>query len=298
MADYQYHNIIRQHVSVFGSLFNDIKVKHFDEDNNLVKEILVPISYINKDKFIQMFMVRGDDPSNYQDNIMMTAPRFGFEFTDFIYNPEQKLNRINKFVDYKDNGEINLYTGTTIADVESTVIDEYTKNPAYSTYTPVPYKVHVNLYLMTLKETDSLQIVEQILPKFTTHVMQAVKYKIGDNINIYFDESINLERMTKEVQSNQSFDSLTKTIHTFKFTMDIKFFKAEVKEDTNRLIKNIIFRMGTDNSTETVETVEFAAAPLDENIIVNIDKWYDNFYNYMYHDIENSQDSQILEKWY
>lgn len=295
--EYQYNNIIRQHVAVFGSLFNNIKVRHYDENNSLIKEILVPVSYTNKDKFIQMYMMRGDNPNNYQDNIMMTLPRFGFEFTDFIYNSEQKLNRINKYVDYNDNGEINLYTETTIGETSSDTIDDYTKNPAYSVFTPVPYKVHVNLYLITQKETDSLQIVEQILPMFTTHVMQSVKYKIGENINLYFDESINLESVSKETQFNDTFDKFSKTIHTFTFTMDIKFFKEEVKEDTNRIIKNIIFRIG-ETGAETVETVEFAAAPLPEKIIVNIDKWYDNFYNYLYHDVENLQDSQILEKWY
>jgi len=297
-VEYFYNNIIRQHVSVFGSLFNNIKVKHFDENEQLVKELKVPISYTNKDKLIQMYMFRGNDPSNYQDNIQMTMPRFGFEFTDMFYNSDQKLNRLNKFVDYKDNGEMNLYTDNTISDMSNEVIDDYTKNQAYSVYTPVPYKVHVNLYLMTMKETDSLQIVEQILPIFTTHVMQAVKYKIGENINIYFDESINLERVSKEVQFNKDFQALSKTIHTFTFSMDIKFFKQEIQELSNRIIKNIIFRLGIDGSAETVETVEFAAAPLDENIVVNIDRWYDNFYNYMYHDIENLQDSQILEKWY
>ncbi len=242
-------------------------------------------------------MFRGDNPDNYQDNIMMTTPRFGFEFTDFIYNPEQKLNRVNKYVDYKENGETALYANTSIADFGSTSIEGYTKNIAYSTFTPVPYKVHVNLYLMTVKETDSLQIVEQLLPKFTTHVMQSVKYHLGENIDIYFDESINLESVSKEVQFNQNFDKMSKTIHTFTFTMDIKFFTGENTEDSNRIIKDIIFNIGLDGA-ETVETVEFAAAPLPDKIIVNIDKWYDNFYNYMYHDLENSQDSQILEKWY
>ena len=283
---------------MFGSLFTDVLVRHFDESSILVKEIKVPISYSNKDKFIQMFTLRGDNPSNYGDNVMMTLPRFAFEVMDFSYNPQQKINRLNKFVDYKENIKIDLYANTTIISESDVKIDEQTKNSARSVYTPVTYKMHLNLYLMTNKENDSLQIIEQILPMFTPDIKVPVNYKIGEGINLTLDESINLEGVTKDVQFNDDFEKITKTIHTFSFSMDVKFFGAEKEEATNRIIKNIIFNIGTDEAGETVETVEFAAAPLANNIIVNIDKWYDNFYNYMFHDIEGSEEYQILEKWY
>lgn len=295
--NYYYHNIIRTHIAVFGSLFSDILVRHFNESNVLVKEIKVPISYSNKDKFIQMFTLRGDNPANYNDNVMMTLPRFAFEVTDFSYNPQQKINRLNKFIDYKEN-TVNLYANTTIISESDVKIDQQTKNSARSVFTPVTYKMHFNLYLMTNKETDSLQIIEQILPMFTPHIMVPVNYKIGEGINLTFDESINLEGVTKEVQFNENFEKISKTIHTFSFTMDVKFFGGEKEESTNRIIKHIFFRIGVDESGEMVETIEFAAAPLANNIIINMERWYDNFWNYMFHDLEGTEEYDILEKWY
>ena len=294
---YYFNNHIREHLSVFGSLFSDIFVRHYNETNILVKEIKVPISYSNKDKFIQMYTMRGENPENYGDNVMLTLPRFGFEITGFSYNPEQKLNRLNKYIDYKENIKIDLYDQTTIGSEADIKIDEQTKNIARSVYTPVSYKMHMNLYLMTNKETDSLQIVEQILPIFTTFVMVPTKYKIGEDVFLLFDESVNLESVNKEVNFQQDFDKISKTIHTFSFSMDIKFFGGEQSERTSRIIKHITFHLGLEGSENTVETVDFAAAPMPEKIVVDIDRWYDEFYNYMYHDIQGDDEFQILEKW-
>jgi hypothetical protein len=245
-----------------------------------------------------MYTLRGENPANYGDNVMLTLPRFGFEITDIYYNPQQKLNRLNKLVDYKENIKIDLYANTSIGSESNVLIDEQTKNSARSVFTPVPYKMHVNLYLMTNKETDSLQLMEQILPMFTPDIKVPMKYKIGDDIFLQFDESICLENISKEVQFNQDFQKISKTIHTFSFSIDIKFFLGEKNEDSTRIIKHIIFNLGTTDGGETIETVEFAAAPLANNIIVDIEKWYDEFYNYMFHDLQGTEEYDILEKWY
>lgn len=301
---YYFNNIIREHVAVFGSLFSNILIRHYDESESLVKEIKVPVSYTNKDKFIQIYTIRGDNPDNYGDNIMMTLPRIGFEITDFTYNSEQKINRLTKFVGYRNNRDISLSANTTIEEMSSSednTIDEHSTNIAYSVYSPVPYKMHFNLYLITTKDIDALQIFEQILPVFTPHVMIPVKYKIGEDINLNFDEAVVLEGVERQFIDNQDYNKITKILYTFTFSMDVKFFRDEVKEDTSRLIKHITFRssiLDGENAVEVVETVDFAAAPMPEKIIVNLDLWYDHFYNFMYHDLTGEEEYQILDKWY
>ena len=296
---YFYNNIIRGHLAAFGFLFRDILVRHHDSLGNLIKELMVPIAYSNKDKLIEMFTLRGNDPSNYEDNIETTLPRFGFEVIDYNYNKEQKLNRLNKYVDYEDNTSLSLYANNTIDSTGSEAMENHTKDSTFSVYTPVPYKMRINLYLMTNKETDSLQIIEQIVPMFTPDVKINMKYKIGKKINLSFDESICLDHVSKEVINNQDASEPTKIIHTFSFTFDIKFFNSENKNN-GYLIKRIIFNispsMTVGNPDE--ETVEIAAAPLSNNIVVNLDKWYNQFYNYMYFDCTDIESSQILDKWY
>ena len=277
---YFYNNIIRGHLAAFGFLFHDILVRHHDSLGNLIKELVIPIAYSNKDKLIEMFTIRGNDPSNYGDNIEITLPRFGFEVIDYNYNKDQKLNRLNQYVDYEDNISLYLYH-------------------SFAVYTPIPYKMRINLYLMTNKETDSNQIIEQILPMFTPDVKINMKYKIGKNINLFFDESISLDHVSKEVLNNQDASEATKIIHTFSFSFDIKFFNSENK-NSGYLIKHITFHISPSLTVgnSDVETVEIAAAPLANNIVVNIDKWYDQFYNYMYFDCTDLESSQILDKWY
>lgn len=291
--NYFYNNTLRQHIAIFGSLFEGILLRHYDESNNLIKEIKVPISYSNKDKFIQMYMVRGNDPSNYGDNIEMTLPRLGFEISNFKYNPQQKLNRLHNFIGYINNTNINHYANSTIDSESSLEIETATHDPAVTVFTPVPYKINFKLYLMTAKEADSLQIIEQILPMFTPHVVQSIAYKIGDTVR-YFDEAVNLEYIEKDVEFNQSFDKATKHLYTLSFSMDVKFFNIE---KTEKLIKHIIFKLGLEGSDKTVESYEMAAAPMSDHIIVNLDKWYDNFYNYMYFDLTGDNDYQILDKY-
>ena len=296
---YFYNNIIRGHLAAFGFLFHDILVRHHDSLGNLIKELVIPIAYSNKDKLIEMFTIRGNDPSNYGDNIEITLPRFGFEVIDYNYNKDQKLNRLNQYVDYEDNISLNLYANNTIGTQSTETVSGHTKDHSFAVYTPIPYKMRINLYLMTNKETDSNQIIEQILPMFTPDVKINMKYKIGKNINLFFDESISLDHVSKEVLNNQDASEATKIIHTFSFSFDIKFFNSENK-NSGYLIKHITFHISPSLTVgnSDVETVEIAAAPLANNIVVNIDKWYDQFYNYMYFDCTDLESSQILDKWY
>ena len=47
---YFYNETIRRSVSIFGTLFNNIKVKKTKSDGTVLTEQLVPISYFSKTK--------------------------------------------------------------------------------------------------------------------------------------------------------------------------------------------------------------------------------------------------------
>ena len=50
LGNYFYHEIIRKTVIAFGTLFNDIHVRHDDGAGNVISEIKVPIAYEHQDK--------------------------------------------------------------------------------------------------------------------------------------------------------------------------------------------------------------------------------------------------------
>ena len=45
LGNYYYHEIIRKTINSFGTLFNQIHIRHSDKDQNNIGEIRVPISY-------------------------------------------------------------------------------------------------------------------------------------------------------------------------------------------------------------------------------------------------------------
>jgi hypothetical protein len=45
MFEYFYHEIFRKTIIAFGSLFNNINIKHVDDSNNVSSVIKVPLAY-------------------------------------------------------------------------------------------------------------------------------------------------------------------------------------------------------------------------------------------------------------
>ena len=52
LGNYFYHEIIRKTVIAFGTLFNDIHVRHDDGAGNVISEIKVPVAYGPRQKFL------------------------------------------------------------------------------------------------------------------------------------------------------------------------------------------------------------------------------------------------------
>jgi len=52
MFEYFYHEILRKTVISFGTLFNNISIKHNNDSNNTVSVIKVPLAYGPTQKFL------------------------------------------------------------------------------------------------------------------------------------------------------------------------------------------------------------------------------------------------------
>ena len=53
LGNYFYHEIVRKTVIAFGTLFNDIHVRHDDGAGNVISDVKVPIAYGPRQKFFQ-----------------------------------------------------------------------------------------------------------------------------------------------------------------------------------------------------------------------------------------------------
>ena len=149
MFEYFYNEIFRSVIIGFGSLFNDIEVRHKDSSDDVWSTIKVPLAYGPTQKFL----ARMEQEANLNKPVQMTLPRMSFEFTDLQYDPTRKSTKTQTIVNATPDG------GST-----------------KSVYMPVPYNMTFTLSIMTKLNDDMLQIVEQILPYFQPSFNISLKF--------------------------------------------------------------------------------------------------------------------------
>ena len=135
-----YHEILRKTIIAFGTLFNDIHIVRTDASGTKQQSMKVPLAYGPKQKFL----VRLREDASLDKKIAVTLPRIGFELNAIDYDPARKLNKMLKTRKVK---------GTEGKQVSTQ-------------YSPVPYNIGFELFIMAKNSDDGVQIVEQILPYF------------------------------------------------------------------------------------------------------------------------------------
>ena len=172
MFEYFYHEILRRTVISFGSLFNNIQIKHKDANGNVTSSIKVPLAYGPTQKFL----ARLEQSPNLNKPVQITLPRMSFEFVGLNYDGSRKVTTTQTFI-------------TSIVGVGTDI---------RKAYMPVPYNMAFELSIYTKLNDDMLQIIEQILPYFqpsynlTVDLVETIGEKrdipvVIENINIQDD---------------------------------------------------------------------------------------------------------------
>ena len=92
MFEYFYNEIFRKTIISFGTLFNDLSIKHTDTDGNL-SETKVPLAYGP----IQKFLARLEQAPDLNKSTAMTLPRMSFEITSIAYDATRQLQKVSTF---------------------------------------------------------------------------------------------------------------------------------------------------------------------------------------------------------
>ena len=97
LGTYYYHEILRKTIISFGTLFNDIHIRHAGVeaegtntgvvDKNVVSDIKVPLAYGPQQKFLARLEQLGNDPDRA---VPMTLPRMSFEMMGVSYDSSRK----------------------------------------------------------------------------------------------------------------------------------------------------------------------------------------------------------------
>src|SRR5210317_846967 len=138
LGSHYYHEIIRKTIISFGTLFNNVLIKHYDKDDqNVIDEMRVPLAYAPRQKFL----ARLTQQSELNKSVAITLPRMSFEMTSLQYDPSRKTGVSQTF---------KALEGENLRKV----------------FMPVPYNIGFELNIYCKLNDDALQIVEQILPYF------------------------------------------------------------------------------------------------------------------------------------
>ena len=209
MFEYFYNEILRSTIIAFGSLFNDIQIKHKDDNDDTWSVIKVPLAYGPTQKFL----ARLEQTPKLNTPVQMTLPRMSFEFIDLVYDPERKVSKTQQFV-------ATCADGTEVK----------------RAYMPVPYNMTFELSAMTKLNDDMLQITEQILPYFAPNY--TIPIKVLGCVNEIMNTPIVLDNISMEDDYEGNFDTRRALVYTFRFTAKIYMY-GPVKDVSDSIINKV-----------------------------------------------------------
>ncbi len=233
MFEYFYNEILRRTVIAFGSLFNNISIKHTDSSGNVVSVIKVPLAYGPTQKFL----ARLEQVPDLNKPTQITLPRMSFEFTGLTYDPSRKVTTTQTFTSGLESD------GTQIK----------------KAYMPVPYNMEFELSIMSKLNDDVLQIVEQILPYFQPAYTLTVE--LVNSINEKRDVPVVLENITMQDDYEGNFTTRRVLIYTLRFTVKTYLF-GPMSSATKDIIKKTTLSYISGESTPTPSrSVVYTAEP-------------------------------------
>jgi hypothetical protein len=221
LGTYFYHEIIRRTVISFGTLFNDIYIRHKDSTGDSISEMKVPLAYGPTQKFL----ARIEQQAELNKPIAMTLPRLSFEMTSIQYDATRKANVTQTF---------KASDGTNLKKV----------------YLPVPYNIGFQLNLMTKLQDDALQVVEQILPYFQPAFTLSID--LVDSIGEKRDIPITLDNVSFTDDYEGDFSTRRIMIYTFNFTAKTYLF-GPIAESTEGLIRKVQVDVYADTNRTTAK---------------------------------------------
>ena len=209
LSNYFYHEILRKTIISFGTLFNDIQIKHKDKSGGDFSIITVPIAYGP----IQKFLARIEQSPNIRKEVAITLPRMSFEMTGISYDPGRKSSTMQTFKSLDKD-----------------------KNEMTKVFMPVPYNVNFKLSIMSKLNEDALQVIEQILPYFQPHFNLTVD--LVSSIGEKRDIPMILNNISMDDQYEGDFTSRRVLIYSLDFTAKTYLF-GPVGSPNEALIKQV-----------------------------------------------------------
>jgi len=228
--------ITRKAVAAFIEFFsNKIFVERYDENGAIQAVVQPPIQYSNRSRVFDIYRAVNDNKfSNANVTVNNILPRVSIFVTSMAYAGERKLNKYKK-----------------VRGVEAT------DDTLPRTITPVPYKLDVEVSVLTKSIDDMFQIIEQIVPFFTPQF--PFELRLIDNFDaepvVY---TLNSVTPSGEDEYGAMDPRIFETI--LSFSVDINYYY--IKRD-GKLIRDIILNFY--NKEPDGSAIKFQSYELTEN---------------------------------
>ena len=225
-----YHASIRKYIILFGTLMNEVFIRRYDADGNLVKLIKIPITYGPKDKVVARINA---DP-NLDKPFSIVLPYMSFELKSMAFDPDRHLASVGR----------------------ASYLTSDNKNVANYIYNPVPYNFSFELNVMVKNAEDGSKILEQICPYFTPDWTATIR--IIDDPEIIVDIPTLIGQPTsQDTYDNGGLVDRRVLTWTIPFTMKGYLFGPVRK---SKIIKeariNLGYKEGVESSLDTVQGYE------------------------------------------
>ncbi len=222
MFEYFYHEILRKTVVAFGSLFNNISIKHNSNDGSTFSVIKVPLAYGPTQKFL----ARLEQSPNLNKPVQITLPRMSFELVGLSYDPTRKSTTTQTFL-------------------TSSASD---KTQEKKSYLPVPYNLDFELSIMSKLNDDMLQIIEQILPYFQP--AYTISIDLVKEIGEKRDVPVVLNNISMSDDYEGDFSTRRSLTYTLRFTAKTYLF-GPISSVSSDIIKKVSIGFVSGDSTKT-----------------------------------------------
>ena len=246
LGTYFYHEIIRKTIISFGTLFNNIVIKHDDNNGNAVNQVKVGLSYGP----MQKFLAKLQQQEELKKSVAITLPRMSFEMTDISYDSSRKSGITQTF---------KATDGDNIKQV----------------FMPVPYNLGFELNIFCKLNDDALQIIEQILPFFQPSFNFTVD--LIDSIGEKRDVPVVLDNISFQDDYEGDFSTRRALIYTLKFTAKTYLF-GPIANSTDGLIKKVtVDTHSSMNTSAAIREMRYTVTPKaltdqnDDGVINTVD---------------------------
>jgi hypothetical protein len=251
MQYYAHNNITRKMLLAFMDFFTDISIERYNPDLTSRRLQTVPVSYIQTDKWLQIYNSSSARKQMDLDNniapveMQWVIPRLSVNLINVLFDTDRHLNKLK---------QIKLANNDVV-------------------FAPVPYNLEIELSSITKNLDDSFQIMEQILPYFSPGMSIDVNVIEGN------PESIPITLNTVSFNFPEEISELEERLYivTYGFTMRGNYY---FQKSTKTRIDHHIVNVNSNNTepfdgtiTLFSQYVQNALTPSNPNpLVINFTK--------------------------